>query len=1151
MKERIRRPRRARRAGAAAAPEERPALPLIPGGKALARLNFFLQQRMEETAEVEAAAAAPFALARRPVGRARRAAPVAAEYHYLEATEARAALAAAVPAQPTAVQWRPLGPVSIPHGQTYGEGPGSRPSVSGRISAVAVDPNDPQHVLIGAAGGGVWESRDEGRQWTPRTDNQPSLATGALVFDPSNPAVVYAGTGEGDSTFVDSPNLLGVGLLRSQDGGATWVVHATAPFEQVGFYDLAVDPLDGNHLLAATTVGLFEATDGGTQWTRRRTARTWDLSMRSAVTGDPTSTRELFAGCADGLFRSENGGTTWSAVTLPDAPDSFERIEVCHAPSDGNVVYVFAAGPPEIADPTDDRQTMWTPYLWRRSVAGGSFAAFEGPEDLQTGQAWYDWFAGVAPNNPDVLYVAGINVHRGIRSALGEWSWTNIAGKRVGDSIHPDQHAIAFSPADPGVVYIGNDGGIYRSPDAGVTWQSLNKGLCITEIEFLAQHPQYEAWLIAGTQDNGTMRYQGEEVWYHVADGDGGDCGCSATVPETCYHTYFGMGMERSRRGGSWESWDWIGPNVPAAQNYPSGALFYPPMELNGQLVAQAGRTVYVNSGTGFTWEPVPLPGTAGVATALALPSDTRIYAATHRGRVYRIDRTDQGWQAPVALTRPVAGWISDLLVDPTNPDRIWVTCTQLADSQATNRVFRSDDAGTTWVAAGAGIPNIALNAIAVDPLHPDTVFVAADVGVYRSTDAGANWAAFNNGLPNCLIKDLLFHAPSRLLRAGTQARGVWEIPVDPATVPDVEVYLRDSVVDTGRLSPSPSGVPDPFQTGGQAFWWQCADIKVDSPSFHAPSLDEIDFEAFEDDVSMVEGSQDFAAGLEHENPLRGRTARVYVQAHNRGSKPATNVAVKVFYAAAAMTFPDLPAGFWTDFPDNSVPADSAWQPVAAHRVVPSIDGGRSQILGFEWEVPAAAPAAVSLLALISADNDGLEATELGIEPLVRGSKKAGLKSVTVVNPSPVTGAPVRALRLDLRRTAAAERFSVGTDRAAGTLLRGLVVTKQLARAADEAGLERVALDEEEKAALARLCADDPALERALYTEAAYRAARGGPWLKSVSLATGEPQPLVALVSPRPREGYVSLLQWREDGELAGGYTLQAESPRRAAGGRS
>ncbi|TAN61723.1 MAG: hypothetical protein EPN20_11955, partial [Magnetospirillum sp.] len=128
------------------------------------------------------------------------------------------------PPVPVAEGWRCLGPFVIPHGQTYGSGGNNRPAVAGRVSALAVDPLNASHILAGSAQGGVWESKDAGLTWAPRTDAQPSLSTGAIAFDPIAPSTVYAGTGEGDFF-----SYTGAGLLRSIDGGQTWAVLAGAP----------------------------------------------------------------------------------------------------------------------------------------------------------------------------------------------------------------------------------------------------------------------------------------------------------------------------------------------------------------------------------------------------------------------------------------------------------------------------------------------------------------------------------------------------------------------------------------------------------------------------------------------------------------------------------------------------------------------------------------------------------------------------------------------------------------------------------------------------------------------------------------------------------------------------------------------------------
>jgi photosystem II stability/assembly factor-like uncharacterized protein len=1018
-------------------------------------------------------------------------------------------LAAAAPAMAIPIGWQPIGPFAIPHGQTYGSGPGSRPGVSGRISAIAVDPSNPNNILIGAAGGGVWQAQDGGLSWHPRTDNQPSLAMGAIAFDPTTPSTVYGGTGEGNFF-----RRLGTGLLRSTDGGTTWTMLATAPFVGTGFFDIIVDPLNGTHLLAGTSGGLFESANAGMAWTARRSAMTFDLSMHPGVLGDPNSTQEVFAGCLDGLLRSTNGGTAWSSMTLPGAPASFQRIAVCHAPSDGNIVYVFAS------DGTNG-------YLWRRTAFGGAFTAVSPlPADLSTGQSWYDWFAATAPNNPDVLYLGAINVHKGIRSPADVWTWTNISGKPAGDSIHPDQHAIAFSPTDPNVVFVGNDGGIYRSPDAGTAWKSLNRGLCITELEYVAQHPQFEAWMLGGTQDNGTERFEGEEVWFHVQDGDGGDCGVNSSLPYTCYHTFYGMGMERSTTGGGWGSWSWIGPNPPAGYS----ALFYPPLDVNGDVVAQAGSSVFISTNTGTSFTSVNLPAGAGVASALVIQSVTRIYAGTNQGQIFRIDFSGGAWQAPVALTTPRVGFVSDLEVDPANPSRLWATYSTLA---GTGHVFRSDNGGTTWTDVSAGLPAIPFNALVVDPANTNAVYAAADVGVFRSTNAGGAWSSFANGLPNVLVKDLVFHAGSRLLRAATQSRGVWEIPVDQATMPDVEVYLRDSAVDTGRLSPSPSGINDPFNFGSVTWLWQCQDIKVDSPPFQRPLPTDVDFEAFDDDHGV------FLAGLLHENTTRGRTVRVFVQVHNRGVNAATNTAVKAFFVDASVGLPDLPAGFWTNFPNNTLPVASPWQAIAPHAIVPTVEPGHAEVVSFDWAVPVSAADHSCLLAIISAADDSITTTELAVGALVANNKKCGLKNLTVVNPPPMMGPAVYQVALNLWPTRGVKRYALTADKGSEALVRGVLFSKRLSTLAKAARLERMTLTADDKARLKRLVTENPRLRERLDLNMAYRTRRHNVLLEKFELAK-EPEPMVVLVDPNAKPGHWSFTQRDAEGGLVGGFTLQS-----------
>jgi photosystem II stability/assembly factor-like uncharacterized protein len=660
------------------------------------------------------------------------------------------------PAFRAAVQlpaWRELGPTLIPHGQTYGSGPGANPSVSGRCSGVLVDRSDSRHLVLCSAGGGLWGSRDAGATWAPLTDQQPTLVMGAIAQSRSQPNVMYAATGDGDGSIP-----YGMGLLRSADSGATWQLASAPALTGIGVFDIAIDPLDALRVWIGSDSALHFSANGGT------TVRTAIGDLCWSVSVHPQDPREIFAACAGGLMRSTDAGTTWARVALPgtSAATSLARLEVCHAPSQPGVVFVAGC-------------VGTRGMLWRRATVGGAFSAELIPAAIDVSQAWYDWFFSVAPHDPDLVYWGAIDIFRGQRSAAG-LRWSNISSRRSGDSIHPDQHALTFDPADPRIVYACNDGGLFRSPDGGDHWQSLNPGLGITEFEFLAQLESDPAWLFGGTQDNGSLAHAGSRRWDQVALGDGGDCAAiDRGAASICYHSYYDMPIERAAAHGA-QAYGWADVSPPTPRGY--AALFYPPLEARGTMLVKAGATVWISANEGAAWDEIVLPTAAhadpDLASALHIVSDTLLLVGTKAGAFYRINRGSAGWSNAklVKLSSPRRGYISDIASSGTTGRTLWVT----VSSAGGGHVFRSTNSGNTWADRSAALPDIAVNAIVIDPKSSQRLYIATDRGVYRSSNSGTAWSVFSNGLPNVIVGDLLLHAGRRLLRAGTRSRGAWEL---------------------------------------------------------------------------------------------------------------------------------------------------------------------------------------------------------------------------------------------------------------------------------------------------------------------------------------------------------------------------------------
>jgi hypothetical protein len=314
--------------------------------------------------------------------------------------------------------------------------------------------------------------------------------------------------------------------------------------------------------------------------------------------GSPTSGGLVGKGLGHQVFL---GDVEPAEPPLGELADAGCRIaDSVPVPADPGQVFAFAAA-------------RGRAFLWRRAAVGQLFesvplASFPsvaippGPASqlddiLDVGQASYDWFVAAPPEAPDVVYLGSKELVRGRRDG-GEWHWGDVSSRPSGgDSIHPDQHVLAFDVRVPGVIYAGNDGGVFRSPDAGDSWQPLNAGLAISEVEYIAQRPGDPDWILAGLQDNGTVRTQTDSGrWEQAAEGNGGDCAVNAENPDVCYHTNYYISLSRSDRGGDPDPppparpfWQRVTPPNTGLDRFQQ--LFYPPLEVKAMWLPSAARS--------------------------------------------------------------------------------------------------------------------------------------------------------------------------------------------------------------------------------------------------------------------------------------------------------------------------------------------------------------------------------------------------------------------------------------------------------------------------------------------------------------------------------------------------------------------------------
>jgi photosystem II stability/assembly factor-like uncharacterized protein len=659
---------------------------------------------------------------------------------------------------------------------------------SGRINTVAISPADPKLILIGGSTGGIWRSTDGGETFVTVTDDQVDLAVGSIAFAPSEPNTVYAGMGDARGGY------LGSGVLKSTDAGLTWQRINNQTLREPGRnYRVVVDPKDASRVYLAQRTqvingtafssGLNVSTDGGVNWrlTWRGIAR--DVALQP---GNPQIVYAAFSRVDEpgslppGLYKSSDRGETWTQLyATPYVTNGTADVRVALSKANPQRIYVYTGG---VLNNSADLRVMVS------DDGGATWTKRGSVEEIDLGQFGYNTYIEADPENADTVYVGARDVFKST-DAGRTWVNLNNAFKLDGtytprvSNAHPDQHALTFSPQSSTTLYLGNDGGLYKSEDGGRTYRSLNSTLSLTQFVGYQLHPTRPDISYGGTQDNGNQVRAGNSgQWNEFFGGDGGNCVINPLDPSQIFMTYilgtiirFGNNGERPERI--------VGNELFFGESQRSPRIaFYPPFTGNGVdstlyfgtwrlfISRDLGNTWYA-PGWGFDLTRGVTTAGADVLTAIGVSGANPdvIYTGSALGRVMVTANRGVTWR-DVTAGLPNR-FIKSLTVSRNTPTMAYLTVSGFNSGH----VYRTTNSGATWTDLSANLPNIPANAFLIDPKDEQTLYVGTDIGVFRSTNGGASWQLFNNGIPPVIINAFSAQA-SGLIQVATYGRGAFEL---------------------------------------------------------------------------------------------------------------------------------------------------------------------------------------------------------------------------------------------------------------------------------------------------------------------------------------------------------------------------------------
>ena len=683
--------------------------------------------------------------------------------------------------------------------------------MSGRVTAIDAVWNNPEHIFLGTASGGVWKTENGGASWTPMFDEQPIQNIGSIAITQSNPSVVWAGTGEGNPRNSVS---LGEGIYKSLDGGKTWKCMGLQKTRNI--HRIIIDPNNpdvvyagviGNPFAEHAERGLYKTTDGGDTW--KLILHTNDTSGVGDMVMDPSNPNKLIVnmyqhkrtpwslkggGSGSGLYITYDAGKTFKKLGKEEGlpAGDYGRIGIAISRSDPNRVYAMVEATKNGFYKSDDGGMKW--QLINSDPA------------VVTNRAFYFQDIAVDPKNENRIYNINSVVNM---SEDGGKSFGTVVIPYSG--IHPDHHAWWIHPNDPSFIIDGNDGGIGITHDRGRTWQ-FDEKLPLGQFYHINTDNQIPYNVMGGLQDNGSWHGPAyvwirsgirNAYWQGVNGGDGFDVMPDPEDPNWIYSMSQGGSVTRynMKTGEEWNIRP-PRPDLKTRQRFNwNSAIAQDPFDK--ATIYFGSQFVNKSTDKGASWEvispdlttndsakidqsnngglSIDITGAENYCTVLCIEPSAKqqgvIWAGTDDGNVQLTTDGGKTWTnfRGKIPGLPLGAWVPQIRASRYNAGEAFVVANDYRRGDMKPYIFRTTDFGKTWtrIVDEKKVTGYAL-CIIQDPTEPNLIFVGTEQGLWISFDNGITYQQFKNGYPSVSTYDFSIQEREADLAMATFGRALW-----------------------------------------------------------------------------------------------------------------------------------------------------------------------------------------------------------------------------------------------------------------------------------------------------------------------------------------------------------------------------------------